>query len=595
MTMAADPPTREAACARIALLLASLVGALPFLLFEHRAPIPSFYDEWLALALGAMALAAFAFSLREGTIAVPVLTLWLLGLASSLAVQGLLREPAFPQLPLAGAVYVLAGAGLAWLGNGLSRSLGASCVADTVATVVLAGAVANAVIGIAQSYGVPQALGELVTRTQGARIVGHVGQANLFASYLALGAASAAYLFGRGRLPAWAAWPAGALLALAGAYSGSRSAIVYSLWLAALGFVTHRHAGGEWRAVMRFAALICAATCVAAIALPRVHDALGLPAIEFMVERLVDPASPSDPRPDAWALAIRIFLDSPWLGVGWGEFAGAAFRAGLPATLAAVSPVWTSPHNAPLQLLAEAGLVGGAIALIAALGWWRGAAARLRRSATLPDWWVAAVAGVVCLHALVEYPLWYAHVLVLLCFVCGMTSQPAIELAARRVRLTAATVGLLQCGLLAWGLRDYLQLDRAFLVATGSTLASAVKVEEASAALRRVSGGPLGAQAASWLHRAQSFDTDDLAAKLALGERLMRCSPAPSVVARHAAFLMLAGRSDDALRLLDHAIATLPDTVPALATTLQPLAAGAPEAIAPLLARTESARRGERR
>jgi hypothetical protein len=110
-----------------------------------------------------------------------------------------------------------------------------------------------------------------------------------------------------------------------------------------------------------------------------------------------------------------------------------------------------------------------------------------------------------------------------------------------------------------------------------------------------VGRGPLGALAAPWLYRSLPFDTHGLGAKLDLGDRVLRRWPAPPAIARHAAFLMLAGRRDEAMRLIDHALATLPGTAPALEAALRPLAAGSPQAIAPLLARIESAPRSERR
>jgi len=353
--------------ARVSLLLGALLGALPFLVPEHRPPILSFYDEWLALALAACALIACALGARGRPLAVPELSLWLAAFAAWLAVQSVLREPAFAQLPLAGVVYVLAAAGVAWLGHELARNFGAATVVDTLAAVILVGAAANAAIGIAQVYGIPQVLEGIVARTSGPRIVGHVGQANLFAGYLGLGQASLVYLVGRARLPALAAWPAGALLVLASAYSGSRSAVAFALWIALLALVASRRAGLAWRPMARCAALLAVSVVVATFILPWLHAALGAPPLLFALDRLLDPdPAYAEARPDAWLLALQLFVRAPWLGVGWGEFAGAAFEAGLPPTLAATNSIWTSPHNAPLQILAEAGLPGAALAFIAA-------------------------------------------------------------------------------------------------------------------------------------------------------------------------------------------------------------------------------------
>jgi len=570
--------------ARISLLIASLLGALPFLFPEHRPPILSFYDEWLAFALTAGALLASAFGARGRPFAVPELSLWFVAFAVWLAVQAVLREPAFAQLPLAGAVYLLAAAGAAWLGHELARNLGASAVVDVLAAIVLAGACANAAIGIAQLYGIPRVLEGIIARTSGPRIVGHVGQANLFAAYLALGQASLVYLVGRARLSAVAAWSAGALLVLAGAYSGSRSALAFAVWIAALALVTSRRAGQAWRPMARCAVVLAGSVILATFVLPWLHHALSAPPLQFAIDRQLDPSpSYAEVRPDAWLLALRLFVRAPWLGVGWGEFGGAAFEAGLPPALAATNSIWTSPHNAPLQILAEAGIPGAALALIAAVRWWLRIGCGLSRSPTLADWWIAAAAGTICLHAMVEYPLWYAHVLLLLALLGGIASRRALAAGGSILRPGIFVAGATLALLLAWTLVDYVRFDGARVTASGRSLAPHDKVDKAVDVLRATQKGPLGVQVTPWLYRSLAFDRSDLEAKLDLGARAIRCRPEPTLVARHSAFLALAGRRDEALDLMARAAASYPGLRAQLSGTLRPLAAIAPEAVEPLV------------
>lgn len=548
---AADP-------ARISLAFAALLGVLPFLFPEHRPPLPSFYDEWFGVSLATLAVTAFLLAWRSGKGAVPDLTVWLALFAGWLALQGALREPAYPQLPIAGIVYVLVAAQLAWLGHALAHRLGAERVVDVLAWAILAGAMANALIGITQFYGVPRALIGFIGTTPGSRIVGHVGQANLFADYVALGQASLLYLVARNRLRGAWWWIAGALLVLASAYAQSRSAILFSLWIYALALCL-RGSGPLWQRLARHAGMLSLATLAAMVAIPRLHDAIGFRSPLFALDRLVDyQAIYIEPRPAVWALAWRLFADSPWLGVGWGEFAGAAFRAGLPPVLGLRDAVWTSPDNVVLQLLAEAGLIGGALILIAALRWWSNAWTDLRGGATLPLWWIAAVVGTISLHALLEQPLWYAHVLGLAALVAGIASRAALKFSALPVRSGLMATNLLAAAALAWTLFDYQRFDRAYVVASGRTLAPAGQVSAALEELRAAAHGPLGAQVAPWLYQSLPFGSEDPGEALAMGERALRRWPSPQVIARHAATLELAGQQASATQLVEHAFDTLP-------------------------------------
>ena len=454
---------------------------LPFLFAEHRAPLPSFYDEWLGAVLALLAVLAFLLS-RSGKDSLPDLSLWLAAFAAWLAIQALMRQPAFVQLSLAGIVYLLLAALAAWLGRALVETHGAERVADALAGAVLVGATLNASIGIVQFYGVPVVLDSFIA-SPGRRIAGHVGQASLFAQYLALGQASLLYLVARGRLRAPWWWGIAALLVLASACSQARAAIPFALLSFILALLL-RNQGS----LARHAGVLVLASVIAALAIPRLH--------EGVVDRFFQ--AHAEPRPALWALAWRLFADSPWLGVGWGEFAGAAFRAGLPPELGALNVIWTSPHNLFLHVAAEAGVVGLVLVFLAVLRWGHHAWGELRAAAALPTWWSAALVGTIVLDALVGYPLWYAHVLVLAALVAGVGARAALRLPDWPLRTALATMSALALALLAWTLHDYQRFDRAYVVASGRTLAPAAEVSAALAELRALERGPLGALAAPW-------------------------------------------------------------------------------------------------
>ena len=578
-----------AAAAHVALLLAGAMVTLPFLLPEHRLPIRSFYDEWLAFALGSAALVAAAIGVRGRKTDMPEMSLWVAALALWLAVQAALRPPAYVQLPAAGIVFLLFAAAITWLGRWLRTTAGAERCVDSLATFLLAGATLNALIGIVQFYGVPAFLDGLVATPSGARSVGHVGQANVFAMYVAIGEASLVYLFARRRLPSAVACVCGAVLVLGSTYSQSRSALLFSGWLVAASWVLV--SGDEAGRRVRVASVALAVTTVVAmLAVPLLHEALGIEGrYASALGRLVDAGVLGrENRPAAWSLAFDLLRESPWLGVGWGEFAGAAFERGMPDVMVAAYEVWSSPHNVVLQILAEGGMVAGAIALAGAGRWWWRSLRALRERGSSPDWWVIGVVGVVTLHAMVEYPLWYAHVLALAALGAGLAPARGFVFPAAAVR-TALAVGIVAlAALLPWSLVDYQRFERAFLIAKGDTLAGKSEVASAVETLASLHRGPLGPYAEPWLHRARAPEESGMPA---MGERVLRRAPDSAMVARHAVALALAGHAAAALALTDHALATLPRARDSFERVLSESQHRAIDALAPLRARVEAARR----
>jgi O-antigen ligase len=555
---------REAGPARVALLVCGALVTLPFLFPEHELPIRSFYDEWLAFALATAVVAALLVGRGREPTPVPEISLAFFALAAWIGVQPLLRPAAYTQVPLYGVVYLVMAGALAWSAQRLVRELGAEAFCDTLAAFLLGGAVLNAAIGIVQTYGVPQVLEGIVARRSGVKAVGHVAQSNLYALYLALGQASLVYLLLRGRMRVAVAVLAALMLAYAAALSQSRSAVMFIIGLAVLAWFAR---GSELPAArLRRASLALALAVAAAIALlPRLHEWLGIPILHpFQFDRMVITADPSgvhiENRLRIWPFTAALAWTSPLVGVGWGQFALAAFRAGLPPTMAGEGDIWSSPHNLFLQLFVEGGLPAVAIALVAALRWWLPVLVAMRRQATLALWWLVAAAAILSLHSLVEYPFWFAHFLAAGAIALGAASPRNHALAMPRVA-PAIGVGivLVLAGVLMWTLRDYQRFAQAHWTATGRTIAPPAEVAAAIGTLRDVSRGPLAPRAEPWLFRSLPMNRDDLDAKVAMGRRVLVANPDARFIARQAVLLALAGEDAEARALVAQAARTLVD------------------------------------
>jgi len=121
------------------------------------------------------------------------------------------------------------------------------------------------------------------------------------------------------------------------------------------------------------------------------------------------PGENVEPRLQAWLVALRAFAGAPAGRVGIGEFAAPRLSWGSIPRSRGVGEVWTSPHNLPLHLLAETGLVGAVLVLgsLCALGvagrpaLWDGPGGRV-----VVD---PCRGGIEMIHSLTEFPLWSAH------------------------------------------------------------------------------------------------------------------------------------------------------------------------------------------
>jgi O-antigen ligase len=398
--------------AHFCLAAIGLMWTLPFLQPYHHFPLPSFYSEWLALALGLAALTWMARAAFWRASALPSALIPLLGFVALLLVQYAMGKVAYGGQVLIAALYIAWAGLLVVLAGGLRRALGLEGIATVLAWFLVVGGVVGAVLALLQHYQIsdlPQSLIFPKGRTQ---VYGNLAQNNHFAAYCTLALASLAYLYA-GRRAHWAAVAAGALpLLFVTALSGSRSSLVFLAFVLALALAYAWRGGAGGRrlagAVLLFIGGFAAAHGLAS--LPGLESAGGS---ETVLERLSGGAGGTSARSLDFRLQVareswEMFMRAPWIGVGWGQFPWNDFEyRALHGRFIATWP-FNHAHNIVLHLLAETGLVGTLLIAGAAALWLRG----LRHAAIdLPHWWLAVVIGVIAIHSLVEHPLWYAYFL----------------------------------------------------------------------------------------------------------------------------------------------------------------------------------------
>ncbi|MHB8666932.1 MAG: PglL family O-oligosaccharyltransferase [Burkholderiales bacterium] len=586
-------PTRSQAEV-VSLLLAGSLCLLPFLL-----PYPQLFQaEWLAAALGVAAALTSLGKRGNRVIALPGPARWLAGFALFLLAQALVGRPAYVQLPLLAALYVAYAALLVWLGAQLAASAGIERAAGVLAACLLVGALANAAAGMIQFYGLPASLRDFIVEMHRDPLhngaYGNIAQPNLYANYLALGATALLFLWQRASLRTAYALAAAVLLAWACALSGSRAALLFALWFAILGALAgHMQNGNEARR-LKFAAYgVACALLAAQLAVPWFNDALHLgPANQGAFERAVELSSAhAEPRWELWRVAWRIFIHAPVAGAGIGEFAGAAFRSGLPPELTQFDGVvWISPHNLVLQLLAETGALGAVLALGGLCTWWWQAGRRYVAAPRPAMWWIIAAVGIETIHSMVEFPLWNAQFLGVTALIAGLGMLP--DAGSRTAsRATAIAIGATCVALIlamAMVLRDYVRLNATSSIETPLTRAGAAAAAHDAAIMRSLTHGPLAPAAEYWSILGASLDRRELSERLRMSERAMRYYPSDPLIVRRAVFLAFDGQTVAARQLLAQAMRTFPKRCTETIGILTQALNADPRAIEPLLAQTRN-------
>lgn len=572
----------------VSLLLAGAMCLLPFLVPYHQQPVLSFYPEWLAAALGVCAALAALAGRGTPALSVPTPALWLIAFALYLLVRMLGAGQAYPQIGFLAALYVLFAALMMWLGAQLANTLGTERVVLAVAAFLLAGALANSLAGAIQFYGRPALLDDVVAQLNGNRAYGNIAQPNLYANYLALGQSALIFLWLRRRLRTSYALGAAVFLSVGSALSGSRGALIFAGWIGLLGALAGRlQPGSDAQRLKRAAYFVAGCVFAAHFAVPWLNSAFQLgPPSEGALDRTLDLwEQGSEPRWEIYALALRVSGLAPFLGVGVGGFAGAAFELGLDPSLTRSGEVLTSPHDLPLHLLAETGAVGAVLAL-GSLGVWGWQIARRFPSGLEPAlWWLVAAAGVELIHSLFEFPLWSADFLGVAALLMGVGAAPGAPSKPMSGTIRIASAGT--CGVLVVALaillRDYIRLDTTRVTGSATTLASRADAQRDAATLRGLAQGLLAPVAELWVLTGAPLDRSDLADKLAMSGRIAASSPSNAVIVRRAALLALNGDAENARALLERALRTFPYLRPATIAILHTASTADATAIAPLL------------
>lgn len=412
---------------------------LAYLLPYHMYPFISFYNDWLAFF--GIALVFALISTEESTfIRLPWISVIPFGLIALIGIQYAMGkftvswDAVLPVTYLTGAVFaMMAGATLSAKAEGVRR------LCTTLAWVHLIAGLISGLLATLQITGnetmiLPFAMP--MPHDKAIRPYANLGQPNHLALLFCLAIASAWMLYQAGKLLAIGAICSTLILLWGLALTQSRIGWVilplFVLWV------------GWWRTyaslkpIPFFFHLFLAGSYAALV--------LALPEIDFGVVgegRVGSPQERVASLSERWIFvqqAWKISLDYPWLGAGWSEFGPQQIRIGADFAPTVYSQ---HAHNIVMNFAAEMGWPA-TILIFGALGYWFYLSCWppiSKRTLTPETGFAVLFLSAVLMHSLVEFPLWYAYVLMPTALVIGMTHHA--ELDSRNLLLSPHTLLIL--------------------------------------------------------------------------------------------------------------------------------------------------------
>lgn len=532
----------------------------PFLLPYHSMPIPGFWSEWWAGALGLAAAMAGLIAIRGRSLMLPQVLVVPAVLLLTLLLQFGFGRVVFPQIGLLYAVYLLWAAMLMVLGRYLADEIGLARLADVIASALVLGALIGAAIALAQWLGMNAGRGWIFPKVSDA-VYANLAQPNHHSHYSWLGIASAFYLRGRGLLSRHLLWGLILLIAFASVLSGSRSVFVYPVvLLAVIVWLRLREPHGQGSVLLTDAALLLPVVIAlsffgawATRQLPDLSVWLGLSlqvgsGVTVAGSRLYELVSGSSARLEIARSAWSAFLEHPWLGQGVGNYTWASFIAASSHAGDEPFRVAEHAHNVVLQLMAEFGAPATGMVMLALGIWFK---RFLGSRWGLEQFWCGAILGIGLVHALLEYPLWYAYFLGPAALLLGATdSRPVMMLPARRAIVYMILFSLLGAFILTSLRKDYTTIE----AVSNIPLAAHPDRERAwrmsMDRLLRLQNesllSPWALLAISTLAEPSRLQAQD---RTVLCERGIRFAPARLLVARCAMQLAIVGRDQEARQL----------------------------------------------
>jgi len=545
----------------ISLALVGLMWVFPFLHYRHEYPLTTFDQEWWSAMLGVFALILLATRDYWRQPEIPRIAQLPAALIAIALMQLLLNKIAYIDQGLLYILYLLFAALLMLLGARLRACFGIEKLAVVLAVFLLIGAELSALIGVLQHFRWRTPLDAVIVMKTAATVFGNLAQPNHFANYIALGLVSLGLLFQQNRVKARYVVLLALPLLFVMTLSGSRSSWLYLLMMSALAWWWSRR-DTQQRPLLRYSLSLIAGFVLMhlVVKLPFMSGAAS--SVDTMQRLFGDDVS-GGIRLYLWHEAGLMFAQSPWLGAGFGQFAWQHFQL-LPVLHPGnISGLYNNAHNLVFQFAAEAGLAG-LLALFGSLGVWLYGMRRATLGAA--QWWGHAALGVLAIHSLLEYPLWYTYFVAVAAILLGALDETHYRLELRNVgRMSVLAMLLLGLMTLIQLRSGYRQLKDTLVTGPASANAVAAFEHTRDGLIAVHEGSLLSPYAELFMSSLTEVDDDHLKEKLALNSRVVRFIPMAPVVYRQAFLLAQNGQLEQAKLALTQAIWSYPQNAEAQA------------------------------
>ncbi|MGZ4959076.1 MAG: Wzy polymerase domain-containing protein [Methylomonas sp.] len=519
---------------------------VPFTYYRGTDPVTTFFGEWLAFLVGLIVIASFLFFLKQNTLKIPSIAVLPTGIAALIAIQIVFFKSIVLAYAEVGILYLLWAAFIMVAAAHVSEKIGFFKLADCVAWFFLAGGIWNVLselnhIENLRLFGrnFPELLG-----------LGTIGQSNQICDYLFMSCCSLLYLFTRNLL-GWRVFFSCLLLLTAElGLSSSRSGLLYLI------------AGGVmvwwWRHLedqqgfkrLRDGYLIFA---LLYISWQFLYPLLGYTTgATRLAANASDVYTPSQ-RLFFWKDAWDIFLQSPWLGAGFGEFDWAFFMHGQNHDHSFINNRIEHAHNLLFQLLAEMGIAGVLWFMVIGILWFRNI---VKRERNISDWWCLTLLSILGIHSLLEYPLWLSNFLGIFAVLLGASDSRQFELKLSKItRFALCLIPIFGLFLLVNTGLGYLKLEK-FYTAVAESLPTPGKFEEIVPISNSGLLAPFGLKYFAFVFK---FDSAQAAEKASITEKALHFEPIPPLAYKQAVYLAYLGKQDEARALLQLAMSSYPN------------------------------------
>ncbi|MDP1614098.1 MAG: Wzy polymerase domain-containing protein [Sulfuritalea sp.] len=475
----------------LAALLLFCALLFPFILSYHRNPIPSFYQEWVAIFLALAAAILVAARYRGERFDFPF-SVWIpLALMPSVAIHLVAGNALIVHGPPLHMIYIGSAALLMIIGRKLCSAREAISLADVMAAAFVAGALASCVASWHWRFQT-----SVFDPLPWAPDMGWIGQRNQNGLHIWLGILGISHFLLNRKVSWFYFLVCVEILTETSIYTHSRSVYLYAgcglalgVWAAAKS--PARDVRKRLLLIGMFPAIFLGAILGTRLLLDLGDGSLGDDSRgnSGAIQRYAPATVIQDPRLGLWYAAAKIALTNPWIGAGPGSYIRESWviSDSLPSTVPNAVPSGHA-HNLFLQIGAELGAVT-ALALAGFIGVWFFFA--LQQSNWQRNWLYVAIPLAVLAHNQVEFSLWYLYFLVPTALSMG---APSMRLAGKGVPalvvLISAVLGL---GLAARLGQDYQSLEDELVKADDADLGALL-----SAAKHPIFGAWASAQIASY-------------------------------------------------------------------------------------------------